>query len=142
MVLRPDVPVHSLRVLAAHVAVRALEAGQVDTLEPVVPVHAAGCVESAGAPGTSEAAPVQGRFQPGVPHHAVVLLQNDRSEVCKHKHRPNGRALERRCATERLSNIGMIREERRRGREPAGTGRCLLPDSHRGSLRSCLKTTV
>lgn len=110
MVLRPDVPVHSLRVLAAHVAVRALEAGQIDALEPVVTVHAAGCVEDAGAPGAGEAAgPVQGRFESGVPQGAVVLVQKDRPEACKHKQRPNGRALEQRCATERLSKIGTIR---------------------------------
>lgn len=104
MVLGPNVPVHSLRVLAPHVAVRALEARQIDALEPVVPVHAAGRVEGAGAPGTGEAAgPVLGRFQSRVSQGDVVLLQDDRPEACKHKQRPNGRALERRCATERLS---------------------------------------
>lgn len=70
MVLRTNVPVHRLRVLATHVAVRTLEARQVDALQPVMPIHAAGGVEGARTPGTGEA-PVQGgrmmELRPWVP---------------------------------------------------------------------------
>jgi len=88
--LRPDVPVYSLRVFATHVAVRALEARHVDALEPIVAAHAAGSVEGARASGTGKAAAIQGSLMksqrvPGTPHSAVILLQDDRLEVCKHK---------------------------------------------------------
>lgn len=87
--LRPNVPVHGLRVLATHVAVRTLEAWHVDALQPVVPAHAAGSAEDPGTPGTGEATPIHGGLKServtGIPHNAVILLQDDRPEVWKHK---------------------------------------------------------
>lgn len=87
--LHPDVPVHSLCILATHVAVRALEAWHVDALQPIMSAHAAGSAEGASTPGTRKTAPVQGGLKPervpGIPHCTVILLQDDRSEVCKHK---------------------------------------------------------
>lgn len=85
MVLDSDVPVHSLRVLATHVAVWTLEAWHVDALQPIMSTHAAGSAEGARTPGTGKTAPVQGSLKPervpGIPHRAVILLQDDRSEV-------------------------------------------------------------
>lgn len=87
--LHPDVPVHSLRILATHVAMRALEAWQIDALQPIMSTHAAGSAEGARTPGTRKTAPIQGGLKPervsGIPHRAVILLQEDRSKVCKHK---------------------------------------------------------
>lgn len=89
MVLHPDVPVYSLRILATHVAVRALETWHVDALKPIMPTHAAGSAEGARTPGARKTAPIQGSLKPervpGIAHRAVILLQDDRSEVCKHK---------------------------------------------------------
>lgn len=58
--LGPNVPVHGLSVLAAHIAMRALETRQIDALESVVTTHAAGRVKRAGAPWTWKATPVKG----------------------------------------------------------------------------------
>ena len=60
--LGPNVPVHGLSILAAHIAVRALETRQVDAFEPVVATHAARRVKGTGASWTWKPAPVKGRL--------------------------------------------------------------------------------
>lgn len=60
--LGPNVPIHSLSILAAHIAVRALETRQIDAFESVVTTHAAGSVKCTGTSWTWKAAPVKGRL--------------------------------------------------------------------------------
>ena len=67
--------------------------------------HATGSVEDTGTPGTGKADAVYAIYGglrsecvTGIPHGAVVFLQDDRSEVCKHKQKRES-TLERRFAT-------------------------------------------
>lgn len=57
---RPDMPIDSLSVLAAHIAVRALETREIDALESVMPAHTTRSVKGPRTPRAWEATTVQG----------------------------------------------------------------------------------